>query len=191
MAIYLADLTSLGTLFEFDAELKEQKKVKVRWTKHAVEEAAEVSRYGVLEEKQYRVEGIVTAWPLVGSTARNIPRVIQIDKALEALAVAKQPLALFTGWWTPTIVIDAVDAQSGLAEGESQRIAIDLHTITLPQPVYTTIPPSRLKPSVRKGSSKKKVGGTQAGKANKPAPPKSWGKALLNAGRRGLKKLRG
>jgi hypothetical protein len=180
MSIYITDTTIFNTLFEFDCELKEQKKIKVRWTKHAIETGAEVSRYGILEEKEYRAEGIVTAWPLVGSTTRNLLRVIQIDKALEAIAEAKQPVVLFTGWWTPTVVIDDVDSSSGPGDGEAQRIAIEFHTITLPQPVYTTIPPSHLKPSVRKGSSAPKRGGAQTG-VDKPKPDESWLTQLFGA----------
>ena len=182
MSIYLLDLTTFATLFEFDCELKESQRTEVEWTSKPIEDGAIIADYGVIKEDVFRVEGLMTAWPLIGVTARNPQRVIQADAKLRALAKAKQPLTLITGWWTPTIVIKSVDGSTGIAEGESLRVSLECSTITLPKPVYTTIPASKLKPTVRRGSAAPTTGGAAAGKKKPPATaptPASWLSKLL------------
>lgn len=170
------DMTTYAVLFEFDAATKEDKRVEVAWTGRQLEEGVDTAEHGILKERTYRVEGVVTAWPLIGVTARNPQRVVQAEAALEALAEAKRPLTLITEWWTPTVVIKTVSSSSGAGEGEALRIALEVTTITLAKPVYTTIPASRLKPAVRKRNAPPAPGGAAAGKKKPATTPKvtSW-----------------
>lgn len=163
----------MSILFEFDAELSERRRGETEWTDKPIEEGANIADFGHNKPENFDVEGVVTAWPLFPTPGHDPTRVIRIEEALQTLRKKKQPVTLITGWWTPTIVIKSVDSSSGTEEGESVRIQVNCQTIELPQPVYTTIPASRLQPSVRKRATPSPTkGGAAQGKPKAP-PSKS------------------
>lgn len=182
MSYYIADLTTFSTLFEFDIGRKESRRTEVEWTGRALESGAQTKEHGITKEETYKVEGIVTAWPLKGVPRRDVQRVMQADDQLRKLAKAKQPVTLITGWWAATVTISSVSGSTDIGTGEALKISIDCTTITVAKPVYTTIPPSRLKSSVRKSNTAPPRGGAAAGKQKGPASapkPKSWLKGIL------------
>ena len=88
------------------------------------------------------------------------------DGALRALAAARQPVVLVTGWWVADVVIVSDQGSSGQADGDLIRFSIEVQTFRLPKPAYTTIPASRLKPKVKKrGTPKPTQGGAATGKS--------------------------
>lgn len=167
--VYLYDPTTFAVLFEFDADLKEERSGSTKWTDKPVEDGANIADFGNRGPLSFRVEGIITAWPF--GSPRNPLRVSGADAALEAIADAKQPVGLITKWWAREVVIENDKAGATQGEGEALRFAIGCKTIRVPKAAYTNIPASKLKASVRKRNNKKPpVGGAAAGKA----PQKDW-----------------
>jgi len=168
--VYLLDAATYAILFEFDADLKEGRRGAVKWTDKPVEAGANMSDFGNRGPTKFRVEGVITAWPWGLPVSQQ--RVSQADAALEAVAAAMQPVLLITHWWAREVVIATDDANTGQGDGDMMRFAIDCQTVRIPAPEYTTIPASRLKPSVRKRATPKPTkGGAGAGKP-KPSTPK-------------------
>jgi len=161
--IYLLDTTTLLVLFEFDADIKESRRGSVKWTDKPVEDGSTISDYGYRPPEVFRVEGVITAWPWTGPA--NPLRVTTADAALRALAAARQPVTLITGWWAADVVIAADGASSGQSDGDLLRFSLECRTFKVPKPAYTSIPASRLKPKVKASSTPKPTqGGAAAGK---------------------------
>lgn len=176
--VILYDTTTYSTLFEFDADTKETRKTIARWTDKPVENGANLSDRGYLPPEQITVEGILTAWPMLGVT--NPLHITQLDSALRGIVQALQPVGLATKWWALEVVLDSVDASQGQGDGEKLRVSIQAHPPNIPTSTYVEIPAAKLKASVKKRATPKSAkGGAAAGKSG---TPNSWAKQITASG---------
>ncbi len=166
--IYIIDSTTFLELFVFDCEQQENRRTEIQWTDKPIEAGAEISDFGVEKPDAFHVEGLKTAWPLSPVPMLDPLRVIDADASLRALAKAKQPVTLVTGWWVEEVVLRVVDASQAAGDGDLLRFALDCKTIKVPQPATVQIPPSRLQPKVQKRGAPKPKGGAETGKTPKP-----------------------
>lgn len=166
---YLYDPATFAILFEFDCDTKEERDGSTKWTDKPVEAGANITDYGNRAPDKFRVEGIITAWPF--GFPHNPLRVSGADAALEAIALAGQPVGLITKWWAAEVVIASDKASNSQGEGEALRFAISCQTIRVPNPDYVTIPASRLKVTVRKRATAAPTTGGAASGKKKPAKP--------------------
>lgn len=159
----LIDLTVFQILFEWDCEQKEDAEHNTEWTEHPVESGAVVSDYGNNKPDIYNVEGYMTATPF-GSPIDET-RLGDAHEKLKRLRDKRQELTLLAGNWTPTVVITKVGAVQGTDDAGRLLLSASFKTVDRPQPKTVDIPPSRLKPKVRRrASTKTKKGGAATGK---------------------------
>ena len=158
MSIYLFDATTFDVVFEFDCEVSEERSLEVEWTDKPIESGYDITQGGHVRPEAIPVEGIVTAWPL--GEATNPARVIAADKALRDWARSMKPITMVTGWWAEEVVISKVNAKASAEDGDALRISLEARMVKTVVPTITTVPPSRLKPSVKKGAALQPKGGT-------------------------------
>ena len=166
---YLFDPATYEILFEFDADVKETRDGSTKWTDKPVEAGANITDFGNRAPAKFGLEGIITAWPF--GFPHDPLRVSGADAALEAIAIAGQPVGLVTKWWAAEVVLSSDRASNSQGEGEALRFAIGCQTIRVPTPNYVTIPASRLKASVRKRATAAPAAGGAAAGNPKPAKP--------------------
>lgn len=167
--VYLYDPVTYAVLFEFDADTKERRSGNVKWTDKPTEAGVNLSDYGYQPPEKFRVEGLISAWPMTGGT---LPlRVSQADAALRKLRDLRQPVGLITKWWAAEVVIDSCEASQGRGDGERLEFSIECHIPRIASVKYASVPAARLKASVKKRAAKAKAGGAAAGKAVKKKRP--------------------
>lgn len=164
--VYLYDPTTYEVLFEFDADIKEERSGTTKWTDKPVEDGANIADFGNRGPLNFTVSGVITAWPF--NALRDPLRVSGADAALESIADAGQPVGLITKWWAREVVIASDKAGADQGKGEALYFSIGCKTIRVPKAEYTQIPPSKLKARVRKRATPKPTtGGAAAGKTPK------------------------
>jgi hypothetical protein len=167
MSIYLFDATTFDIVFEFDCELSEERGLEVEWTDKPVEAGYDITHGGHVKPEVFPLEGMVTAWPI--GEAVNQGRVIAADKALRDWARSMKPITVVTGWWAEEVVLSKVNSKGTTEDGDAMRISLECRQVKTVTPTVTTVPPSRLKPSVKSGAALKAKTGAGA-KATPPAP---------------------
>jgi hypothetical protein len=180
MTIFLMDPTTLNTIFEFDCELDEGRDLEVQWTDKPVEAGYDVTLGGHVKDETFDLNGLVTSWPF--NAPEDPGRVIRIDDSLRQLALKKQPVTVVTWWWAEKALITKVGGKSGKADGDALLLNIGLKTYREVKPQYTAVPPSRLKPKVRK-RGKKAAKKPTTGKGPTKNQKKSWLAGIVDYGK--------
>lgn len=176
--IYFWDLGTLSTIFQLDCEKSEERTLEVEWTDHPMESGFDATGGARVKPETFPVEGVLTAWPLGDVVGQDAARVVQADKALREYARKRQPITLITNWWAEEVVISKVTSKQAAGDGDKLTVSIDCRLVKTTTPTVTTVPPSRLKPSVKASSALQPKGGAGATQTPPKAPAvakaRSW-----------------
>ena len=152
----------LRPLFTLDATLEERRMDNFTVTRKAIETGANVADYVFAEPKEYSGSGIITATPLGGIASKD--RIKEQFDGLTQAADKRTELTVVFGWWVFDAVLSNLETTSSQTIGDALEFSFTFTPITQVQYEVTDIPPSRLKPKVRRKRGAKKKGAKETPK---------------------------
>lgn len=163
--------------FEFDGLISDKADLRFTATKYPIESQGNVTNHVVKEPRTWSVQGIVVSVMLVGVPD---PQRLQTKKdALESLALRRDEAMMVTDTDVAPVVFTSVRAEHGKGDGESLRLSAEVQEIEKTTYAATNVPPSKLKPKIKRRMGNNPKGGVTKG----TAPTGKTEKKLVSMGK--------